>query len=150
MKKAAGRPFFISASIVFLWLSLILELIGLYSHVERLDGWYNVFSFSLAISFTILILVTLIHLQTRSTWGQVFGMITFSTLLLSAFGSIYVLIDLDRRINGTLLFAEVVIALRLVFSAIFLAAFIFTTSVKDYFKRNEESSLPPPPPVFED
>ena len=136
---------------LFLWLSLTYELIGAYTLYYRLQSWNEGITFVVTVALVIFMLVTVVNIQKQASVGRMLGIIAFAILIATCFGSILLLVELHSRSGITLLLPELIVGMRIGCSAIFLAAFLFSSGVMEYFSPDPEIlSAPPPPPVFED
>ena len=154
MNEKIRRPLFVSLSIAYLWISLVLFLIVYYQAAEFLlrSGWRGIASLTIGIGLTIIGLVAVVQIQNRSKWGRNLGIAAFGLLTVNGLFAVYDITDLQGRHSSGLLLVWTVISLRIVGSVVLLAAFIFSDDVKSYFavETSDMFNDPPPPPLFDD
>jgi len=144
METKSKRPVFVSVAVAFLWLSLLLNLFGMYRLAGYLvgSGWENLLYFTLGVILAILIIVTVMRIQNRLPYARVLGLITFGTFVIVAFNTFWTLLNWNGGGSKYMVFAWLIVALRLGFSAVLFAAFAFSSEIKNYFTTLEPFTPP--------
>jgi hypothetical protein len=153
MTAKTPRPFFVTLSLVVLWLELILNLSGMYAFSSRaLDrDWVSLIFFVIIFAMATLIVVTIVNIQFGRPAGRWLCIVTFGIGFIFSFYSIWNLMHPTHAVDSPFIFAVIIVGLRMIISPVILLAFIFSTHVKEYFTPDAGPFLPPPPPSsFED
>ena len=154
METKMRRPIVVWFALAYIAILLCINLLTMYRIVGVLPslGTEDALFLLLNLGFCCLIVFTFLSIRGRAAWGRRLAILSF--VLLGVFGIFngVTVLQMALTTQDNLLFAKIVVIVRIVASFLLAFAFGVSKSVDRYFAENPSDPFaadPPPPPSFD-